>query len=384
MKTKSLTQFLAPTGRTYLYRHSSTGFYYAVKRLRGQIVRHPLGTSDPASAKRQLIFWLSQCASAATAAGPSTFEALLTSFLASRAGKSKSTRTAERNLANKLRATFDQPPAGRGMGIQVEKIKHSHLAAWLAKLPVMRHSTFDRHRLFLMQLCDFLSMETGLESPFRPAKLPARGAQSVVRHVPTQAEFAALIEDIRRPRWPQANARTRGGQRPLYQPDSADFAEYLGLAGVGQAEAAALRWEDVDWGQGLVRYTRKKTGKAFTHPIYPWLRPLLERLRAESAKKGESGRVLRFQEVGSSLASAVKRLGFANFTQRSLRGGLIGRLWKSGVDVKLIAKWQGHSDGGVLIMRIYTEVFGSNDKSYEQAELAKVAWGNVVPFAKAS
>jgi len=41
--------------------------------------------------------------------------------------------------------------------------------------------------------------------------------------------------------------------------------------------------------------------------------------------------------------------------------------------VKVIAQWQGHSDGGKLIMTTYTEVFGSNAESYERAQLAKAA-----------
>jgi len=42
------------------------------------------------------------------------------------------------------------------------------------------------------------------------------------------------------------------------------------------------------------------------------------------------------------------------------------------VDKKLIAKWQGHQDGGQLIMDTYTEVFGSDDAEYEQQQLAKL------------
>ncbi len=44
-----------------------------------------------------------------------------------------------------------------------------------------------------------------------------------------------------------------------------------------------------------------------------------------------------------------------------------------GVDKKLIAKWQGHQDGGKLIMDTYTEAFGSDDERYEAQELAKIA-----------
>ncbi|RYD71117.1 MAG: hypothetical protein EOP84_25455 [Verrucomicrobiaceae bacterium] len=49
------------------------------------------------------------------------------------------------------------------------------------------------------------------------------------------------------------------------------------------------------------------------------------------------------------------------------------RLWKSGVDKKLIAKWQGHQDGGQLILHTYTEVFGADDAEYERLQLAKLA-----------
>ena len=61
-----------------------------------------------------------------------------------------------------------------------------------------------------------------------------------------------------------------------------------------------------------------------------------------------------------------------HFSQRNIRQCLILRLWKAGVDKKLIAKWQGHQDGGQLIMDTYTEVFGGDDAEYEQQQLAKL------------
>lgn len=42
------------------------------------------------------------------------------------------------------------------------------------------------------------------------------------------------------------------------------------------------------------------------------------------------------------------------------------------MDKKLIAKWQGHQDGGHLIMDTYTEVFGGDDVQHEQQQLAKL------------
>jgi hypothetical protein len=60
------------------------------------------------------------------------------------------------------------------------------------------------------------------------------------------------------------------------------------------------------------------------------------------------------------------------FTQRSIRAYRIRRLWQAGIDIKLIAQWQGHRDGGKLILNTYTEVFGSNDKQYIESQLAKL------------
>ena len=68
-----------------------------------------------------------------------------------------------------------------------------------------------------------------------------------------------------------------------------------------------------------------------------------------------------------------KRLNLPPFYQRSIRAYRIGKLWRKKIDIKLIAKWQGHKDGGKLILNTYTEVFGAGDSDYVASELAKLA-----------
>jgi hypothetical protein len=46
----------------------------------------------------------------------------------------------------------------------------------------------------------------------------------------------------------------------------------------------------------------------------------------------------------------------------------------------MIARWQGHRDGGRLIQSTYTEIFRSSDADYERQQLAK-ANGKIIPFA---
>lgn len=147
---------------------------------------------------------------------------------------------------------------------------------------------------------------------------------------------------------------------------------FLGLAGVGQAEASALTWGDIDWTRGRMNMHRKKTDTPFFVPIYPHLRPLLEKLKKKPGLKYANKRVLKISDAKKALKTACEKLGYPLFSQRSLRQCLIMRLWKSGVDKKLIAKWQGHRDGGQLIMDTYTEVFGADDETYEQQQIAKM------------
>lgn len=381
IKTTSLTQFLKPTGQRYLFRHSETLQYYGVKTTAGKKVRRPLETTDRKVAERSLLAWLNELADSTPkgAAADLTVGQLLTMFLKVRSNLAKSTTVTEKILAKKFRDWFDA--LGKGMELPVAKIRHSHLVLWLNTISIsddgkaLRNSSYNRHRLFLMQLCHFAEIELKIANPFDVELIPPKEEQLVRRLVPTEEEFATLIAEIRNPTLKEPNEKKHGGQRRTENPAAADFAEYLGLAGVGQAEAATLEWSDVIWEQDIVRYTRHKTGKVFSHPIYPWLMPLLKRLLAE--KPVAKGRIFKVKDVRHSLTAATRRSKLPHFTQRSLRAFLIRRLWTSNVNVKLIAKWQGHSDGGVLIMKVYTEVFGSNDRAYEQAELAKVKFGIV-------
>ena len=68
---------------------------------------------------------------------------------------------------------------------------------------------------------------------------------------------------------------------------------------------------------------------------------------------------------------ACEKLKYPKFTPRNFRQACIVRLLRLGVAPKLIALWQGHSDGGVLIMKVYSQVISDTDDSYAQLHLAK-------------
>jgi integrase len=132
-----------------------------------------------------------------------------------------------------------------------------------------------------------------------------------------------------------------------------DFIEFIELAGLGQAEVRALTRADVDLDASRIVTYRHKTRQGFAIPIYPQLRPLVEKL---CSGKAHDERLFKHDDAAKALSNACKRLEQPSFTHRSLRRMFIVRAIERGVDVKVIAEWQGHRDGGKLILQTYSHV----------------------------
>jgi hypothetical protein len=116
-------------------------------------------------------------------------------------------------------------------------------------------------------------------------------------------------------------------------------------------------------------------------PLYPKLRTLLTRMRSEAeaqAKKDnrelqQEERVFIIDNARKALTNACERLELPAFTQRNLRQMFIVEAYRKGVDVKTLAKWQGHQDGGKLIMDTYTEVLGADQREFERKQIMRLA-----------
>jgi len=129
-----------------------------------------------------------------------------------------------------------------------------------------------------------------------------------------------------------------------------DVYRRLSTAEVGNAEASSLRWKDVGFKRGQIRLYRHKTDTGFVIPIYPQVLPLLERLQKKYGQDPK-GKVFPIADAKKSLDTACKALKLGHYTHRSLRRMFIIRAIEKGIDVKVIAEWQGHRDGGKLLER---------------------------------
>jgi integrase len=116
-----------------------------------------------------------------------------------------------------------------------------------------------------------------------------------IRRTPTFEQFQQIVESIRSQRFNGHDAN-----------ESADFVEFIGLAGLGQAEASALTWDDIDWQREQIVTFRHKTKWGFAVPLYPQLRPLLERRHAD--RQPDVDRVFKIDNAKKAIAAACKRL----------------------------------------------------------------------------
>jgi len=171
------------------------------------------------------------------------------------------------------------------------------------------------------------------------------------RLTPHPDQFNAIVESIRS----QAFADTAN--------QSAELVEFMGLGGLGTAECNGLLWQDINLKSGTIVVTRKKTGREFQIPIFPQLRPLLERMHSERKDQSPTAKVFAVQNPKIAIENACKRLELPGYTSRSFRRMFITQALERGIDAQTIANWQGHTDGGVLILKTYGKVTSKHQRN---------------------
>ena len=317
-----------------LYRYSPNGVYYARVKADGKEIKRSLRTTDREIAKRELAQFRDEQRQLDRSQSRLTLAELCNRYL--KTVQHQKPKTVERKTFIVGRIKSDWPT---GKLTQVSKIKPSDVDLWLSRYSFGSASR-NLHISCVKELFES-AVRDRIISSSPAAHLRSAKRERPIRLTPTFEQFRAIIADVRAQRF-NADAQ-----------DSADFLEFLGLAGLGQAEASSLTRGDVDFEADRIITFRHKTGTGFAIPLFPQVRPLLERL---SEGKAHDERIFKLNNAKKALFGACKRLGFPQFTQRSLRRMFITRAIERGVDVKVIAAWQGHRDGGKLILDTYSHV----------------------------
>ncbi|MBA3573162.1 MAG: tyrosine-type recombinase/integrase [Pyrinomonadaceae bacterium] len=342
-----------------LYRYQPTGIYFARIRFGGKLYRRSLDTTDKTLAKRKLADFRNDLERTDARAGKTTFAAVLDSFEATLGHLAPGTQKNKRAIIAKLRATY--------FGIDALPLRHirpSDVAGWLARHCSSGSAAYYNDALSTIRQALDLAVDDKIIAESPAAKLKYRKRSKPIRQTPTFEQFQAIIASIR--------AQPFNRERD----DSGDFVEFMGLSGLGQAEMASLVRSDVDLDAGRITVFRHKTSKGFVIPIFPQLRPLVERL---CEGKAHDDGLFPIYEARKALANACQRLGFPLFSHRSLRRMFIVRCIEKGIDVKLISKWQGHSDGGKLILSTYSHINQPHEQRMAQL-MSTSEPEHVVPF----
>ncbi len=111
----------------------------------------------------------------------------------------------------------------------VARVVNSDIATWLGLVGKgKRASTRNQFRTFARALFDFAVSDAVIaKNPFDPKIIRTAKIEPIVRRIPSSQEFEKIVAEIRRPSWKREKGK-RGGQRPTFQHESADFAEFLG------------------------------------------------------------------------------------------------------------------------------------------------------------
>jgi integrase len=316
-----------------LYRYSN-GVYYGRIRVDGKEIKRSLRTTDKALAKRRLSDFRDEQQQTDRSQGKLTVAELCDRYL--QTIQNQKPKTIERKTLIVRRIKEDWPT---GRLTQVARVKPSDVDRWLSRYKFGKVS----RNLHIACVKEIFANAVRDNIITRSPAAHLRGVKldRPIRITPSFEQFQRIIADVRAQRF-NADAQ-----------DSADFLEFLGLAGLGQAEAGSLTRADVDFEAERIITFRWKTATGFAVPLFPQIRPLLERL-CQGKEYHEP--VFKIGDAKKALAGACRRLNYPPFSQRSLRRMFITRAIEKGVDVKVIAEWQGHRDGGKLILQTYSHV----------------------------
>jgi integrase len=318
-----------------LYRYKPSGQYFARVRFRGKLYRRKLETADLVLAKRKLRTFKDDLERTDATKSNTSLAAVLEAYERTLTG-ADSTLEDKRAVIGKLKQTW--------FGIDtlpLRTVKPSDVKRWLSEHYGNKSASYYNSALTVLRTAFDVAVNDKIISESPAKDLTYRKRKKPIRLTPTFDQFKAIVSSIRAQRF----------NRDAEQ--SGDFIEFLGLAGLGQAEVASITRAHVYLEAGQITLYRCKTDTGFVIPIYPQVRPLVEKL---CKGKAHNQRLFTINEAKKALRNACKRLGFPQFTHRSLRRMFITRAIEKGIDVKVISEWQGHRDGGKLILATYSHV----------------------------
>lgn len=129
---------------------------------------------------------------------------------------------------------------------------------------------------------------------------------------------------------------------------------FLAHTGLRMNEARELKWEDIKEDHIYLRGEITKNGFPRCVPFIMGTREVLSALKLVAGENIQrTDKVLPQLECKSALRYAARLAGIPNYSHHAFRHYFATRCIVSGVDIPTVAKWLGHRDNGVLLLRTY-------------------------------
>lgn len=192
-----------------------------------------------------------------------------------------------------------------------------------------------------------------VDNPFK--NIPKAAVKPKTLCLPTQEQFQKILHFL------DTHPRRR---------QAAIVVRFMAFSGMRLDEAGRVTPAMVEANQfNLPASVVKGKKVARSVPILGEMRPLLDKLLADYKANGKKGPLLPCRDPSKSLETCCKLAGATVITNHDLRHLFATRCLESGVDVKTVASWLGHVDGGSLLLKTYAHL--RNEHSKRMAQLVR-------------
>jgi integrase len=354
-----------PTAVQHLYRREPIGLYYARFYAGGRNKWVNLKTKVFSVAKLELARHLQAHYAIAEAEtrsqrGRATFGDLAAIYL-QEVELSGSIKASTKEYRGKtIKYLFKSWPALKAKA--PNRVTETECRHWAAEYRGKFSETLFNNTLDSLRHVFDLAIKRGLIARNPAAAIEKVKVPQKKLELPSSDQFRQIVKLIR-----SSGSATSAG--------CGDLVEFLAYSGARAAEAAGVRWQDIDFERGRIYIAPGKTGQSRYIPLLDSMRDLLKRIQAEprwfrAEHRRKAGHILSVIECEKALTSGCKKAGAHRMTRHDLRHLFATKCIESGVDIPTVSRWLGHSDGGALAMRTY----GHHRDEHSQAMAAKVSF----------
>jgi integrase len=164
--------------------------------------------------------------------------------------------------------------------------------------------------------------------------------------LPNKEQFIQIVKVLEFP---------NGSETKTTRAEVAFTFQFLSFTGMRLGEARNLVWNDVEEDRIIVRGTKSKSAYRFI-PIHHRLATLIGQIKKHRALVLPHQSVLVCKRIDKAIRKACTLLKTPYLRHHDLRHYFATQAVQSGVDMPTIAKWLGHADGGVLAMKVYSNI----------------------------